>query len=243
MGTFELGGAGQRAFHSAARGSLRALFGVATRIRTAHLAPIPPSGPLILAPNHISHFDPPLIGAIFPRHVDWMAMEELFRNEHFARALALTGAFRVQRDGSDRTALRTAAHRLRAGRVVGIFPEGGIRAGETSILEGAPMRPGVAALALLGQAPILPCVIAGTDRLYRTGNWLRRPPVWILTGVPIAPTGSREAIHAQLSAAYIDLRTRLIETFHLTAHDLPQTPQARKGEDPHAPAPPTPPTP
>ncbi|HEY8901591.1 MAG TPA: lysophospholipid acyltransferase family protein [Chthoniobacterales bacterium] len=235
MGAFEIGGAGQRAFNSAARTAFRAIFGVATRTRIRHLAPIPQGGPLILAPNHISHFDPPLIGSVFPRHVDWMAMEELFRNERFARALALTGAFPVHRDGSDRTALRTAAHRLRAGRVVGIFPEGGIRAGESSILEGAPMRPGVAALALLGHSPILPCVIAGTDRLYHRGNWLRRPPVWILTGTPIAPEGEREAIHARLAAAYLDLRVRIVAEFGLAERDLPHTPQARKGEDPYAP--------
>lgn len=235
MGAFEVGGAGQRAFNTAARGAFRTIFGAVTRARLRHLAPIPRSGPLILASNHISHFDPPLLGSVFPRHVDWMAMEELFRNARFARALALTGAFPVHRDGRDRTALRTAAHRLRAGRVVGIFPEGGIRAGATSILEGAPMRPGVAALALLGHAPILPCVIAGTDRLYHRKNWLRRPPVWILTGAPIAPEGSREAIHQQLAAAYLDLRARIITEFDLAERDLPHTPQARKGEDPYAP--------
>jgi 1-acyl-sn-glycerol-3-phosphate acyltransferase len=232
---FELGGAGQRAFNSAARAAFRLIFGVATRVRIEHLAAIPRTGPLILAANHISHFDPPLLGAFFPRHVDWMAMEELFRNPRFARALALTGAFRVQRDGSDRTALRTAAHRLRAGRLVGIFPEGGIRAGATSILEGAPMRPGVAALAMLGHAPILPCVIVGTDRLYRPGNWLRRPPAWILTGEPIAPEGSREETHARLAAAFVTLRAAIIRRFDLAEDDLPRTPQARKGEDPHAP--------
>ncbi len=229
---FELGGPVQRAFNAGARAAFRRLFGVATRLHLAHLAPVPRSGPLILASNHISHFDPPLIGSIFPRHVDWMAMEELFRNARFARALALTGAFGVNRDGRDRTALRVAIRRLQAGRVVGIFPEGGIRAGATSILDGAAMRPGVAALASLGAAPIIPCAIAGTDRLYRPANWLRRPPVWIVTGRPV--TGGRAEIPDQLAAAFVELKAELVSRFGLAAHDLPRTPPARKGEDPRA---------
>jgi 1-acyl-sn-glycerol-3-phosphate acyltransferase len=236
----DLGGLGQRAFSASARFGFRMLFRATCKVRIEHLDPIPPRGPLILAANHISHFDPPLAGSFFPRAVDWMAMDELFQNGLFARALDLAGAFRVQRDGSDRTALRTAARRLQAGRVVGIFPEGGIRAGATSILEGAPMRPGVGALAVLGKAPILPCVVIGTDRLYKKENWLRKPPVWMLTGRVIDPfqPGSeltRADIHNQLAAAFRLLRTEAILHFGLTSSDLPTTPQARKGQDPFAP--------
>lgn len=236
MKFLELGGAGQRLFCSAARTAFRIVFHGAGRVRIERLAPIPAGGPLILAPNHISHFDPPIVGSFFPRHVDWMAMEELFRNERFARALGLTGAFKVNRDGTDRTALRTAARRLQAGRVVGIFPEGGLRAGESSILNGAPMRPGLAALALIAKAPVLPCVIAGSDRYYHKKNWLpgRRPPVWMISGAPIPPEGGREELHARIAAAYIELRERLLQRPDFRPEDLPATPQARKGEDPYS---------
>jgi len=236
LSPFELGGNGQRTFNSAARLAFRTLFRIEARVRMEHLAPIPETGPLILASNHISHFDPPLLGSFFPRHVDWMAMEELFRNARFARALALTGAFPVNRDGTDRTALRIAARHLKAGRVVGIFPEGGLRAGETSILEGAPMRPGLAALSLIASAPVLPTVIAGTDRFYHRKNWIpgKRPPVWIVTGAPIAPEGERSALHDRIAAAFIDLRKHLLSRPGFAPGDLPKTPQARKGEDPYA---------
>ena len=238
MNAFDLGGHGQRAFHGTARFAFRTIFRLAGRVHIEHLAPIPPTGPLILASNHVSHFDPPLVGAFFPRQVDWMAMEELFQNARFARGLALTGAFRVNRDGSDRTALRTAARRLQAGRVVGIFPEGGIRAGATSILEGAPMRPGLAALSILAKAPVLPSVIAGSDRLYHKKNWLpgRRPPIWIVTGVPIPPDSEpdRAALRERIATAFIDLKNHLAAQPGFRPEDLPQTPQARKGEDPYA---------
>jgi 1-acyl-sn-glycerol-3-phosphate acyltransferase len=235
LNSFETGGAGQRVFNGGARLLFRTIFRATTRIHVEHLAPIPRTGPLILAFNHISHFDPPLAGSFFPRHVDWMAMEELFRGASFARALALTGAFKVNRDGTDRTALRTAARRLRDGRVVGIFPEGGIRAGETSILDGAPMRPGLAALSILAKAPVLPSVIAGTDRLYHKKNWLRRPPIWIVTGTPIPPNGEREELRGRIAAAFLGLKNHLISRPDFRPEDLPLTPQARKGEDPYAP--------
>jgi 1-acyl-sn-glycerol-3-phosphate acyltransferase len=210
-------------------------------VHVTRLAPVPESGPLILACNHISHFDPPFAGSFFPRHVDWMAMEELFRDKRFARLLEIVGAFPVHRDGTDRTALRTAVRRLQAGRVVGIFPEGGIRAGETSVLEGAPARPGVGALAVLANAPVLPCVVAGTDRLYHKKNWWRRPPLWALTGELIVPPAledreaARREVHDRLAAAFPALKADLVARFRLEERDLPRTPQARKGEDPYAP--------
>jgi len=236
LSLFEVGGAGQRAFHGCARTTFRAIFRFSARVRIEHLAPVPRTGPLILASNHISHFDPPVVGCFFPRHVDWMAMEELFRNPRFARALELTGAFRVNRDGTDRSALRVAVRRLQAGRVVGIFPEGGIRAGDTSILDGAPMRPGLAALALMAKAPILPSVVAGTDRFYKKQNWspLRRAPVWIATGRPIPPEGERAELHDRIAAAFIELKNHLLSRPGFRPEDLPQSPQARKGEDPYA---------
>jgi 1-acyl-sn-glycerol-3-phosphate acyltransferase len=236
LSVFGIGGAGQRAFTSGARLTFRTVFRAAARLHVAHLSPIPRSGPLILASNHISHFDPPVIGSFFPRHVDWMAMEELFRNPRFARALELAGAFRVHRDGTDRSALRVAVRRLQAGRVVGIFPEGGIRAGAASILDGAPMRPGLAALALMAQAPVLPIVIAGTDRFYHKQNWtrLRRPPVWIVTGTPIPPTGERADLHDRIARAFVELKAHLLSLPAFRPEDLPLTPQARKGEDPYA---------
>lgn len=241
LSTFDLGQPGQKFFTSAWRTGFRALFRATARVQIARLAPVPMSGPLILACNHISHFDPPLAGSFFPRHVDWMAMEELFRDKRFARLLEITGAFPVHRDGTDRTALRTAVRRLQAGRVVGIFPEGGIRAGETSILEGAAMRPGVGALSVLANAPVLPCVVAGTDRLYHKTNWLRRPPLWVLTGELIVPPAgddreaARREVHDRLTAAFPALKTELVARFRLEECDLPHTPQARKGEDPYAP--------
>lgn len=150
------------------------------------------------------------------------------------------GAFPVNRDGSDRTALRIALRRLEQGRVVGIFPEGGIRAGEGSVLNGAPMRAGVALLAAMSQKPIIPAVILGSDRLYQPKNWLpiKRVPVWIATGEPIACPGrnarddGRVEVTRRLGEAFMSLKSRLVQKHNLRPDDLPVAPQARKGADP-----------
>ena len=57
----------------------------------------------------------------------------------------------------------TRVTRLKRGRVVGIFPEGGIRDGAHSVLEGAPLKPGIAALAQISGAPVVPCVLIGSE--------------------------------------------------------------------------------
>ena len=123
-------------------------------------------GPYILAANHISHFDPPLITTATRRKIDWMATAELFEHPVSRFYFWAVDTFRTDRLSVDRAAVRSTLERLKRGRVVGIFPERGIRAGERSVLGGAPMNSGIATLADMAGVPILPCVILGTDRLY-----------------------------------------------------------------------------
>jgi 1-acyl-sn-glycerol-3-phosphate acyltransferase len=193
-------------------------------------------GACILAANHISHFDPPLIGIASRGKIDWMGMVELFRQPLIAAWLRAVGAFPVDRGHLDRAAVRIALGRLRAGRCVGMFPEGGIRDGAGSVLEGAPVRPGVAGLAQLTDAPIIPCVIMGSDRIYilpRIWRPGRRVPVWIAFGEPlVAPAGERVAARAALEAdmarAFQELALRMRREFQITAEDLPQSATRRR---------------
>src|SRR4029077_2827679 len=142
--------------------------------------------------NHISHFDPFIISSVVRRKIDWMTMAEFFPIPVIGMFLQAVDAFPADRDRANRRTIRTAIERLRNGRIVGIFPEGGIRDGENSILEGATARSGVSVLADLADAAILPCVILGSDRLYNTKRWcrFRRTPIWIAFGEVIAkPAG------------------------------------------------------
>jgi 1-acyl-sn-glycerol-3-phosphate acyltransferase len=227
------------AFHWLVIKGCRLLFTVTCRVRVVILAPVPKHGALIMASNHISHFDPPILSGFFPRRLDWLAMEELFRSPSGKRIFTWLNCIPVERGGTDRTSLRQALQRLADGRVIGIFPEGGIRAGEWSILNGAEMKPGLPALSIHSGAAIIPCALIGSDRLYKPSNGLRRTTLHLVIGEAIEPPskdakqpGARERFSAELSKAFTSMRDEAVARFALPPEDLPQTPQARKGEHP-----------
>ena len=164
-------------------------------------------------------------------------MAEFFQSSVVGFLLRAVDAFPVDRDRANRKTIRTAVERLQDGRVVGLFPEGGIRDGARSLLEGAPLRPGASTLAHIAGVPILPCVILGTDRLYSIKSQklsaLRRTPVWIAFGNPIShspgleKSQARERIESELASAFKNLYAELQQTFRLTRDDLPHSPRER----------------
>ena len=209
------------------------------KVKVVELAPVPHRGALILASNHISHFDPSILSGFFPRRIDWLAMKELFHSTWTTLAFTWLNCIPVDRSGADRTALRQAFHRLTDERVIGIFPEGGIRAGEWSILNGAAMKPGLAMLSIHSGAPVVPCALIGSDRLYKPDNWLHRTTIYLIIGDAVEPPkedasqpGARGRFAADLSRAFVSLKEEAIARFHLSEEDLPKNPQARKGIHP-----------
>lgn len=217
--------------------SIRLLFGPLARIHVLHAENASRPGGFLLAANHISHFDPFIISSIARRKIDWMAMAEFFLVPLLGLFLRAVDAFPADRDRADRETIRTAIARLKLGRIVGIFPEGGIRDGARSLLEGAPLRPGVSTLAHMAGVPIVPCVILGSDRFYAKKNWLpyRRTAIWIGFGEPISGGSdvekfkAREGIDNDLAAAFKNLYAELKDRFQLTPDDLPHSPQERFG--------------
>lgn len=215
--------------------STKLVFGFVARIRVVDRENAERKGGFVLASNHISHFDPVIISGLVRRKIDWMAMAEFFPHPLLGRFLRAVDAFPADRYRADRSTIRTAIERLKLGRIVGVFPEGGIRDGARSLLEGAPLRPGASTLAHMAGVPILPCVIVGSDRLYAARSWLpfRRTPIWLAFGDPIpcfpelAKSVARERIEQELAAAFQILYADLRETFGLTADDLPHPPRLR----------------
>jgi 1-acyl-sn-glycerol-3-phosphate acyltransferase len=223
--------------YAISRALLRWLFAPFVRVHVVNREATARAEPYILAANHISHFDPQLIGVAARRKIDWMAMAELFENPLVAAWCRAVDAFPVDRSRVDRRAVKTALARLAAGAVVGIFPEGGIRDGAASVLGGTEIRPGVGALAQLSGAPVLPAVILGTDRLYAPRAWLpgRRTPVWMAFGEPLpcCPPGKqgRQAFEQGVAESLRALAQTLRIRFDLTDADLPQSSTRRKGRE------------
>src|SRR3989440_2928295 len=217
---------------------VRLLFGCVTRVHVIRPENANRTGGFLLAANHISHFDPFIISLVIRRKIDWLTMAEFFQSSVVGFLLRTVDAFPVDRDRANRTTIQTAIDRLKKGRIVGLFPEGGIRDGARSLLEGAPLRPGAATLAHMVGVPILPCVIVGSDRLYAKKSWLpfRRTAIWIAFGdlIPSSPNlekfVARERIERELAAAFRKLYAQLQQTFQLTADDMPHSPQERMGK-------------
>jgi 1-acyl-sn-glycerol-3-phosphate acyltransferase len=227
------------AFHSFANRAaalfMKLLFGNVARVHVLRRENANHVGGFLLTANHISHFDPFIISSVVRRKIDWMTMAEFFRFPFLGFLLHAVDAFPADRDRADRATIRTAIQRLQQRRIVGLFPEGGIRDAARSLLEGAPLRPGAATLAHIAGVPIVPCVIVGSDRLYSKKRWrpLRRTPIWIAFGNPIShfpelqKLQARTRIESELATAFKNLYTELRGKFRLTADDLPHSPQER----------------
>jgi len=148
---------------------------------------VPKQGPLIIASNHASDFDPPILASCVHRPVAFMAKEELFRVPLLGSAIRLYGAYPVKRGSADRSAIRAALTSLEEGWAAGIFPSG------TRTLDGRIPEPklGAALVAAKIQAPILPVSLWGTHRILPKGaKFPQVTPVTMRIGTPISPPQS-----------------------------------------------------
>lgn len=214
---------------------VRLVFGCITDVHLLGRSHTNRAGGFLLAANHISHFDPFLISLAVRRKIDWMTMAEFFRPALVGFLLRAIDAFPTERNQGDRKSVCATIQRLKRGQVVGLFPEGGIRDGARSLLQGAAIRAGAPTLAHIARVPIVPCIILGSDRLYSAKRWLplRRTPVWIAFGNPIShypalpKREARRRIESELTAAFKRLYGELRGEFRLSADDLPHPPHER----------------
>lgn len=140
------------------------------RLRAYGRGNVPAQGGAIVASSHESYLDPVFFGAAIARPIDYFARRSLFRGPFGAFIRALN-ALPIERGGRDLPALRDAIERLRAGRVLLLFPEGTrSETGEVGALE-----PGIAALARRAGVPVLPAAVDGAFEAWPRGRRFFRP--------------------------------------------------------------------
>lgn len=139
-------------------------------------------GSLIIASNHLSIADPPVLAASIRRRIVFMAKEESFRHPVQGPLVRGFGAFPVRRGQVDRQALRSAQQTLRDGLALGMFPEG-TRSLTAQLQSG---RTGTALIALRSGAQILPVAITGTEKVKGLGFIFARVPITVTIGQPFA---------------------------------------------------------
>ncbi len=134
---------------------------------------IPPEGAVLVAPNHQSFFDPPLVGAGCPRRLNYLARKSLFRFSPFGWFIDSLDAIPLDTEGIGFAGMKETLRRLRCGEMVLVFPEGGrTRDGEVG-----PFQPGFTTLALRGRAAILPVAMEGAFDAWPRWRKLPRPGV------------------------------------------------------------------
>lgn len=160
-----------------------------TRLQVEGTGNVPRSGPLIVAANHLSTADPPLLGAVFPRCITYMAKDELF-NSPSAFLIRALGAFSARKFGKSGMALRQALRMLDEGKVLGVFPEGK-RSPERRMGEG---EIGVGFIALRAGVPVVPVGISGSEYLEGKRSIFRRPAVTVTIGQPLSFAKTRSKL-------------------------------------------------
>jgi 1-acyl-sn-glycerol-3-phosphate acyltransferase len=148
---------------------------------------IPRNGPVIIASNHISYGDPPVVGSAVPREVHFMAKEELFANRAFGWLIRRYNAIALKRAVGDLGAVRRAVDLLKQGRAVLMFPEG-TRSLTGNLLKA---KPGVGLIACAAGVPVVPAHVSGTNCLWQV--FLRRAGLKVAFGPPFTAAALPEA--------------------------------------------------
>jgi 1-acyl-sn-glycerol-3-phosphate acyltransferase len=203
---------------------------VALRFRIYGLGYVPKRGGALIVGNHIHNADPILMLAASPRPVLWMAKEEVWEMPVLRWFASQAGAFPVQRGTFDRHAIRQAVDTLHEGLLVGMYPEG------TRSTSGGLKQPfpGASLVALRSGAPVIPCVIVGSEELPLNGAKQNRclrgyPRVEVRFGQPftLAPRsgdGKRYSMSELTDAMMLELARLLPERLRGIYADVPDEP-------------------
>jgi 1-acyl-sn-glycerol-3-phosphate acyltransferase len=173
---------------------------------------VPPTGPLIICPNHSATLDPPMVPAFVRRGDTWsMAKSEYFDSALVGFIFSRYHAFPVVRHTADRTALRRSFDLIKAGHALIMYPEG--TRVESGVL--AQPEPGAGFIAQKASCPVIAVGLTGTrECLPKGARWPRRTRVTVTFGKPFLvatkrPDGTRIS-HEEASDAIMTAIAELL---------------------------------
>ncbi len=189
-------------FYNLARLLARMIFSM----RVIHPERMVESGPLLIAVNHSSFFDPPLAGICCRRGVFYLARKTLLKWPFFGPLFPAMNVIPVARDGNDMSALREVIKKVKEGNAVLLFPEG------TRSIDGnlQPARPGIGLVIAKTGAPVLPMRIFGAYEAFpKNARRFQLSQITVVIGDPIHFT--EEEISNTSREAYQLLSNRVMD--------------------------------
>lgn len=188
----------------------RAVFAGYFRWRVFNPERVPLAGPVILASNHASYIDPPLVGAGIRRQINYLARDSIFHVPILAAILRSWEVVPVDRDGGTGRGLKEILGRLEQGGAIILFPEGTrSRHGELN-----PARSGIGLTVIKSSAPVVPVRVFGTHRAFGPHKRLPRPRrVMVKYGQPL----SFAALRAEAATAS---KQRVREIYQQVADEI-----------------------
>jgi len=174
-------------------------------------------GGCLLAANHFNYFDPVVLTGTTTRPIDWIATSSLFAKTWQNRFMRGINCIPIGRGRTNFPEARGVVKKLRTGRMVGIFPEGGMREHCDSILHGGDFSSHFAHLAEMGRVPVLPVVVLGSAQFMHPSAWLPGANTFIAInyGTPIPfrydlpSADARETIKCDFKKALLGLFAEL----------------------------------
>ncbi len=161
---------------------------------------VPKQGAFIIACNHVSHLDPVVLGCACPRRITYMARTTLWEPPLLRLFMNAMQCIPLKRGEADVGAIREAARQLKAGRSIGLFPEG---TRQPSGQLGQAKR-GIGLLAALAKVPVVPAVVQGTyEALPKGAKRLQRSKIRVAFG-PLIPYTTAVSRKEALSGANSD---------------------------------------
>jgi 1-acyl-sn-glycerol-3-phosphate acyltransferase len=156
-------------------------FKVFHRLEVVGSENVPEEGGVIVAANHVSYLDPPLMGAALKRQATYMAKEGLFKIPILGAVIRLFSV-PIRRGRPQPSTIKEAVNRLKKGELIVMFPEGS-RSVDGNILDA---KRGIGVIAAISRMPVVPALIKGTEKALPVGaRFLRPAKITVIFGNPI----------------------------------------------------------
>ncbi len=199
----------QRTSYAVLRQLLRLVAMICFGVRSFGRENFPDSGGVLVCSNHQSNLDPPLVGLLSNRRMNYLAKKPLFHKQPLKWVIEHLDAIPIDRSGMGLGGIKETIRRLKRGEQVLIFPEGQ----RTSNGEMCALMPGFVSLARRTGVPLVPVGMDGAFEAWQRGTMIPKfRRIWLVVGKPLTPS---EYEHLNDDQMVAELESRIRDCFEM----------------------------